>query len=172
MTEEALKFVAENQKNPFFLYLTYTIPHTKYQVPDLGIYADKEWPEDMKIHEAMTSRMDRDIGRLKRLLEELGLAENTLLMFNSGNGAHGQYGAEEFFNTSGELRGVKRSMYEGGVRSPMFACWPGAIFTGTVSDHISASWDMLPTFSELTGEPIHGKTDGLSMRPTRRGKSG
>jgi arylsulfatase A-like enzyme len=170
MTEEAFKFVRENKDRPFFLYLAYTIPHTKYQVPDLGQYRDKDWPENMKIHAAMTSRMDRDVGRLNRLLEELGLAEDTLLMFNSDNGAHGQHGSEKFFNTSGDLRGVKRSMYEGGVRSPMFAYWPKTIAAGTVSEHISASWDMLPTFAELTGEPFHGETDGLSMLPTLLGK--
>lgn len=170
MTEEALKFVSENKDSPFFLYLAYTIPHTKYQVPELGQYAKTDWPENMKIHAAMTSRMDRDVGRLMRLLERLKLAENTLVMFNSDNGAHGQHGSEQFFNTSGDLRGIKRSMYEGGVRSPMFAYWPGMIKAGTVSDHMSAFWDMLPTFSHLTGEPMKGETDGISMMPTLLGK--
>jgi arylsulfatase A len=169
MTEEALGFIEENREHPFFLYLAYTIPHTKYQVPDLGIYKDRDWPENMKTHAAMTSRMDRDVGRLMRRLEELGLAENTLVLFNSDNGAHGENGSEEFFNTSGELRGIKRTMYEGGVRSPMFAYWPGTIKPGTVSDHLSAFWDMLPTLSELTGEPIRGDTDGISMLPTLLG---
>jgi len=170
-TEEALKFVEENQKTPFFLYLAYTIPHTKYQVPDLGIYEETDWPENMKIHAAMTSRMDRDVGRLIRHLKELGLLENTLVFFNSDNGAHGEQGSEEFFNTSGELRGIKRSMYEGGVRSPMFAFWPGKVAAGSVSDHPSAFYDMLPTLSELTGEPVQGKTDGISFLPTLLGQS-
>ena len=126
----------------------------------------------MKIHAAMTSRMDRDVGRVSRLIEELGLAEDTLIMFNSDNGAHGQAGSGKFFKTSGDLRGFKRSMYEGGVRSPMFAYWPGKIKPGTVNDHISASWDMLPTFSELVGEPVKGPTDGISMLPTLLGKPG
>jgi len=171
MTEEALKFVTDNKEKPFFLYLAYTIPHTKYQVPELAGYVDPEWPENMKIHASMTSRMDRDVGRLIRKLEELGLAEKTLVMFNSDNGAHGQFGSEAFFNTSGELRDIKRSMYEGGVRSPMLAYWPGTIAAGSESDHISAFWDMLPTLSELTGEPVQGGTDGLSMLPTLLGKS-
>ncbi|WP_136060783.1 sulfatase-like hydrolase/transferase [Pontiella sulfatireligans] len=170
MTEEALKFVSENKTRPFFLYLAYTIPHTKYQVPDLGQYADKDWPEKMKIHAAMTSRMDRDVGRLMQQLEKLKLSENTLVIFNSDNGAHGEQGSEKFFNTSGELRGIKRSMYEGGVRSPMFAYWPGTIRAGTVSDHMSAFWDMLSTFSELTGEPVRGDTDGISMLPSLLGR--
>jgi len=169
-TEEALKFVEENKETPFFLYLAYTIPHTKYQVPELGMYADMDWPENMKKHAAMTSRMDRDVGQLIRHLEELGLMENTLVLFNSDNGAHGEQGSEEFFDTSGELRGIKRSMYEGGVRSPMFAYWPGKVPAGTVSDHPSVFYDMLPTLSELTGESVQGPTDGISFLPTLLGQ--
>ncbi|VGO20383.1 arylsulfatase [Pontiella sulfatireligans] len=171
MTVEALKFIDENQKKPFFLYLAYTIPHISYQVPDLAQYKDKDWPKNMKIHAAMTSRMDRDIGAIKRRLEELGLAENTLITFNSDNGAHGQFGSLEFFKTSGKLRGKKRLMYEGGVRSPMIAYWPGKVPAGTVNDHISAFWDMLPTLAELTGEPVQGKTDGISMLPALLGRN-
>ncbi len=171
MTEEALSFINTHAETPFFLYLAYTIPHTRYQVPDLAQYEGRDWPKNMKIHAAMTSRMDRDIGTIKRRLEELELAENTLIMFNSDNGAHGQFGSEEFFNTSGNLRDIKRSMYEGGVRSPMIAYWPGKVPAGRVSDHLSAFWDMLPTLAELTGEPVQGKTDGISMLPTLLGKS-
>ena len=90
-------------------------------------------------------------------------------MFNSDNGAHGKAGTEAFFKPSGKLRGIKRMMYDGGIRSPMFAYWPGTIEAGSVSKHISAFWDMLPTFSELTGEPINGHTDGISMLPTLLG---
>ena len=168
-TEEAFTFIKENKKNPFFLYLAYTIPHVKYQVPDLAQYKDKDWPENMKIHAAMTSRMDGDVGDLVRLLRKLGIEDNTLIIFNSDNGAHGQFGSLEFFKTSGELRDKKRSMYEGGVRSPSFAYWPGKVPAGTVSNHLSAFWDILPTFSELTGEPVKGETDGISMLPTLLG---
>lgn len=149
--------------------MAYTIPHVKYQVPDLAQYKDQEWPENMKIHAAMTSRLDKDVGRLISLLEELKLAENTLIIFSSDNGAHGQFGSFEFFRTSGELRDKKRSLYEGGVRSPTFAYWPGTVPPGTVTDHISAFWDVLPTLSELTGEPVRGETDGISFLPTLLG---
>lgn len=169
MTVEALEFIEESRDNPFFLYLAYTIPHISYQVPDLAQYSDRDWPENMKIHAAMTSRMDRDIGVIKRRLEEMGIADNTLIMFNSDNGAHGKFGSEEFFNTSGELRGIKRSMYEGGVRSPMIAYWPSKISAGGVTDHISAFWDILPTLSELTGVPVEGSCDGISLLPTLLG---
>ncbi len=170
MTDEAMKFIDQNQDQPFFLYLAYTIPHTGYQVPDLAQYEDLDWPQNMKIHAAMTSRMDRDIGAIRRQIEALGLAENTLIMFNSDNGAHGQFGSNEFFNTAGDLRGVKRSMYEGGVRSPMMAYWPGKIEAGSTSDHLSAFWDILPTFAELSGEKVVGETDGISLLPTLLGK--
>ncbi len=171
MTEKALGFLKENEKNPFFLYLAYCIPHTKWQVPELGQYEDKEWPENMKIQAAMVSRMSRDVGRIVKLLENMGLDKNTLILFNSDNGAHGQGETLEFFKTSGELRGKKRSMFDGGVRSPMFAYWPGTVPSGTVSNHISAFWDFLPTLSDLTGEPIIGDTDGISMLPTLVGAS-
>lgn len=170
MTVEALKFIEKNKSQPFFLYLAYTIPHTAYQVPDLAQYEDKDWPKNMKIHAAMTSRMDRDIGAIKRRLEALGLAENTLIMFNSDNGAHGEGGSLKFFNTSGELRGKKRLMYDGGVRSPMIAYWPGKVAAGSVSDHLSSFWDMLPTLAELSGEPVQGETDGISMLSALLGK--
>ena len=169
-TQEAFQFVKKNAEQPFFLYLAYTIPHIKYEVPDLAQYADKDWPENMKIHAAMTSRMSKDVGRLVALLRNLGLEENTLIIFSSDNGAHGQMGSLEFFQTSGKLRDKKRSMYEGGVRTPTFAYWPGKVPAGATTDHVSAFWDVLPTLSELTGEPIRGNTDGVSFLPTLLGQ--
>lgn len=179
MTEEAIEWITTHKDQPMFLYLAYCIPHTRWQVPDLGIYKDKDWmvepgknqPADrFKVQAAMVTRMDRDIGRIKRLLEKLGIAEDTLIMFNSDNGAHGMGGTKEFFGTNGELRGIKRDMYEGGVRSPMIAYWPGKVPAGTVSDHVSAFWDFLPTMAELTGETVQGPVDGISMLPTLLGQ--
>lgn len=169
-TKEAYEFVEQNQNTPFFLYLAYTIPHVKYQVPDLAQYKEKDWPENMKIHAAMTSRMSKDVGGLVELLRKLGLEENTLIIFSSDNGAHGLFGSLEFFKTSGELRDKKFSMYEGGVRTPTFAYWPGKVPSGKTTSHISAFWDLLPTLSELTGEQIKGRTDGISFLPTLLGK--
>lgn len=171
MTEEAVSLITENKDKPMFLYLAYCIPHTEWRVPELGDYADKDWPEEhFKIQAAMVSRMDRDIGRIKRLLEELGIADNTLIMFNSDNGAHAQGGTREFFATTGGLKKSKRYVYEGGIRSPMFAYWPGKVPAGTTSDHMSAFWDLLPTMAEFTGEPVKGSTDGISMLPTLLGE--
>ena len=171
MTEEAIEWIRANKEKPLFLYLAYCIPHTWWQVPDLDIYKEEDWPEKhLQIQAAMVSRMDRDIGRIKRLIETLGLAENTLIIFNSDNGAHGQGLTREFFDTTGGLNGKKRMMTEGGVRSPMLAYWPGMIKAGSTSDHLSAFWDFLPTMAELTGEPVRGKTDGISMVPELLGR--
>jgi arylsulfatase A-like enzyme len=170
MTEEAISWLTENRQKPMFLYLAYCIPHTHWQVPDLGIYAGEEWPEKkFNIQAAMVSRMDRDIGRIKRHLEALGLAKNTLIIFNSDNGAHGRGGTREFFKATAGLKGKKRQLTEGGVRSPMFAYWPGRIAAGTASVHLSAFWDFLPTLSELTEEKMEGIADGISMLPTLLG---
>jgi len=172
MTEEAVTWITENKDQPMFLYLAYCIPHTEWRVPELGDYADQDWPEEhFKIQAAMVSRMDRDIGRIKRLLEELGIADNTLIMFNSDNGAHAQGGTREFFATTGGLKKSKRYVYEGGIRSPMFAYWPGKVPAGSTSDHMSAFWDLLPTLAEFTGEPVKGSTDGISMLPTLLGEA-
>ena len=170
-TEKAISFIKKNENNPFFLYLAYTIPHLRLQVPDLAQYENKKWPLNMKIQAAMISRMSKDIGVIVDLIKKLGLEKNTLIMFNSDNGAHGKAGTLDFFKPSGNLKGIKRTMYEGGLRSPMVAYWPGKINAGTKNDHLSAFWDMLPTFSELTGEPIVGNSDGISMLPTLLGKN-
>ena len=125
MTEEAISWITSNQEKPMFLYLAYCIPHVWWQVPDLGMYKDMDWPQNhFNVQAAMVSRLDRDIGRIRRCLEELDIADNTLIIFNSDNGAHGRGGTLEFFEASGNLRGKKRMMTEGGLRSPMVAYWP------------------------------------------------
>ena len=170
-TEKALGYIKENKDHPFFLYLAYTIPHLQWQVPDYEQYENKDWSKNMKIQAAMISRMSKDVGRLSNLLKRLKIDEKTLIIFSSDNGAHGKGETLKLFKSSGNLKGKKRDMYDGGVRSPTFAYWPGTIEEGEVSDHISAFWDVLPTLSELTGEPIIGKSDGISMMPTLFGNS-
>lgn len=169
MTAEALKFIDDNQKKPFFLYLPYCIPHASFQVPELGEYEQKDWTKKQKAEAAMITRLDRDVGRLTRRIEKLGLTSNTLLIFTSDHGTHGARGLANFFNSSGKLRGVKRSMYEGGLRVPMIACWPGQVPAGVESDHISAFWDILPTFADLSGGKPSAKHDGISMLPSLLG---
>jgi len=166
LVTEALTFIEQNSDNPFFLYLPFTIPHTNFEVPDLGIYADKDWTENQKTQAAMISRMDSDIGRIFDLLQQLKIDENTLVFFTSDNGAHGQGGTLQHFNASGDLRAKKGMMYEGGLRVPMVVRWPGKIRQGSESEHVSAFWDMMPTLGELVDAPIPEVCDGLSFLPT------
>ena len=172
LTEEALGFVKKNKDNPFFLYLAYTIPHTAFQVPDLAQYKDmKGWTPSQKCQAAMISRMDGDVGKLVALLKELGLEEDTLVIFASDNGAHGGGGTLGFFNGSGPLKGKKYTPYEGGNRVPMIAYWPGKIKPGIVTNHISAFYDVMPTIGELVGQDPKDGTDGISFLPTLLGKT-
>ena len=178
-TQEALVFLEQNRDRPFFLYLAFTIPHANneagnkgMEVPSLGQYADKDWPEPQKGHAAMITRMDSDIGRLMAQLKKLGLDGNTLVMFSSDNGPHKEGGADpDFFQSSGPLRGYKRALYEGGIRVPMIARWPGRIEAGSASDHASAFWDFLPTCCELVGAKAPEGIDGVSMVPTLLGQA-
>jgi arylsulfatase A-like enzyme len=162
LANEALEFVRRNKEEPFFLYVPFTIPHGKFQVPEQGEYADKDWPAQWKNIAAMITRMDKDVGRLMALLKELGLDEKTLVFFASDNGAGYQ---PKFFQSSGPLRGMKRDMYEGGLRSPSIARWPGKIQAGVVSDQVWAFWDFMPTAAELVGEKTPKNTDGISILP-------
>ncbi len=120
---------------------------------------------------AMMENLDNQVGQLLELLKELGVDENTLVTFASDNGAHREGGHDpDFWDSNGPLRGIKRDLYDGGIRSPFLARWPGTIQSGSVSDHISAFWDVLPTMAELTGQPIPEQVDGISFLPTLRGK--
>lgn len=162
MTEEALQFVRQNQSRPFFLDLSYTLPHQKLEVPDLGQYEAETWDPNLKTLAAMISRLDRDVGRMMALLKELKIDTNTLVLFASDNGAAYQ---DKLFNHSGPLRGRKRDLYEGGVRTPAIARWPGQIPSGVTSDQIWAFWDVLPTLAELTGQTPPTGLDGISILP-------
>jgi len=176
--DEAIKFVERNKQRPFFLYFSPTIPHANneaggkgMEVPSLGDYAELDWPEPQKGHAAMISRLDADVGRLLGKLKELGLDGKTLVFFTSDNGPHREGGANPNFNDSnGPLRGIKRDLYDGGIRVPMIARWPGKIRPGTQSDHISAFWDFLPTACELAGVQPPEDIDGISYLPTLLGE--
>jgi arylsulfatase A-like enzyme len=171
MTEEALGFLDRNHDQPFFLTVTYTIPHANNQggelgmeVPDLGIYANKPWPDPAKGHAAMISRMDSDIGRMMARLDELGITDDTIVLFTSDNGPHREGGNDPDFNDSnGPLRGIKRDLYEGGIRVPLIVRWPNHTPRAAVSDQVGAFWDFLPTFTELTGAPTPANLDGQSL---------
>ena len=180
-TDRALKFLDREHDKPFFLYLPYTIPHTNnelgratgdgMEVPDYGSYADKDWPNPEKGFAAMIERLDRDVGRILDKLRERGMDEDTIVFFTSDNGPHREGGHDpDFFGSRGPLRGIKRDLYEGGIRVPTLARWPGKIEPGQVSDQAWAFWDVLPTLAELGGAMPPGDTDGISMVPTLLGK--
>lgn len=168
MAEEALQFIRTNSQKPFFLYLAFTIPHAKIQVPDLGPYESESWDPNLKKLAAMVTRLDRDVGRVVSLLKELNLDERTLVFFASDNGAAHQ---DKLFAHSGPLRGYKRDMYEGGLRSPSIAWWPGKIAAGVTSQQVWAFWDFLPTMAELTGQQAPAGLDGVSVLPALLRKS-
>ena len=179
-TEKALDFVKRNAEDPFFLYLAYTIPHFSdypsntpehFMVPSDEPYTDRPWPQTAKNYAAMITRMDRDVGRIMQLIKKLGLDENTIVFFTSDNGPYkGSLIPIEFFGSNGILRGGKRDLYEGGIRIPMIARWPGKIMPCQVSDQVWAFWDFLPTAAELVGLPAPKGIDGISMLPALLGR--
>ena len=158
ITAEALKWLEQHKSGPFFLYYSPTLPHANneggqngMEVPDLGPYANTDWPPQQKAHAAMISRMDADVGRLMDLIKKLGLDSNTLVFFSSDNGPHREGGNDPDFNDSnGLLKGIKRDLTEGGIRVPFIARWPGKIAPG-VSQFAGGFQDMMPTLAELAG---------------------
>jgi arylsulfatase A-like enzyme len=141
------------------------------EVPDLGIYTERDWPQPQKGTAAMVSRMDRDVGTIVNLLGELGL-ENTIVLFTSDNGPHREGGNDpDFFNSNGSLKGIKRSLHEGGIRVPMIAWWPGHIQAGSTQDHVAAFWDLMPTLADLAQarEFVPAEIDGKSFQAALTG---
>ena len=180
-TEKALGFIRRRDPRPFFLYLTYTVPHADnelgaysgngMEVPSDEPYSSQSWPQVEKNFAALVTRMDRDIGRILATLGEAGASEDTLIVFTSDNGPHREGGhSPDFFGSRGPLRGIKRDVYEGGIRVPFLVRWPGKIRGGQVSDQVLAFWDMLPTFSELTGQHAPEGIDGISVLQAWLGK--
>ncbi len=168
-TDFALDFIRNQEKDPFFLYIPYTIPHAKFEVPELGPYADKNWSDEEKNYAAMVTRMDRDIGRIIALLEELEIDDETIVFFCSDNGAVRRW--EGTFDSSAHLKGRKRDMYEGGIRSPMIARYPGVIAPGSTSDLVWYFPDVLPTLADIAGAEVPENIDGVSVLPTLHGKN-
>lgn len=200
--KKTLEFIETNKDKPFFAFMPLVQPHAELLVPDDEIFAqfDGEFEEDpnrkpnhtssnygkdidikkycsqdkpLATYASMIVRIDRYVGEVVAKLEELGIADNTLVIFVSDNGPHIEGGANPaFFNSSGGLRGVKRDLYEGGIRTPFIAVWPEKIKAGSSSDHVSAFWDMMPTFADLAGAETPASIDGISFLPTLLGKKG
>lgn len=193
--QKTLAFIENHKDSSFFLFIPTVLPHAELQGPEDEYYRQYEHAFDETPHHgsdygpgatvagyasvdkpratfaAMVSRMDAYVGQVLDKLDELGLTDNTLVIFSSDNGPHQEGGADpEFFNSAGGLRGVKRDLYEGGIRTPLIAHWPNHIAAGSVSDHIGAFWDIMPTLVELTGAPRPHYTDGISLLPTLLGQ--
>ncbi len=187
--EEALAFLEKNKAKPFFLYLPFTVPHVALQVPEdaLAEYKGKlgdDPPYDGKksgylphetpraAYAAMVTRMDRSVGRIMEKLKALGLEKDTLVLFTSDNGpTHNAGGADStFFNSAGKLRGLKGSVYEGGIRVPLIAYMPGTIKAGSTFDTQLYFPDILPTLCEFAGAKVPDKIDGISFRPVLVGQ--
>ncbi|WP_344682528.1 arylsulfatase, partial [Saccharopolyspora taberi] len=164
-------FVAHNRNRPFLLFYTPNLPHAPQDVPTDEPYSDRPWPEGDRAHAAQITRLDGYVGRLLEALRENGLDENTIVLFASDNGAH-EEGRPPFdpqrFGGSGPLRGYKRNLYEGGIRTPLLAWSPKLLpeTAGTVTDQLWAFWDLLPTLADFAGAAVPSDLDGISLRET------
>lgn len=174
---EAKRWVEAQRDKPFFLFYAPTIPHgnneargAEMEVPDLGEYADKPWPEAEKRKAAMIARLDSQVGALLDTLREQGLDDNTLVIFSSDNGPHREGADPEFLDSNGALRGIKRDLFEGGIRVPLVARWPGQIAAGATPNLPAYFPDVLPTLAQIVGTKLDAPTDGLSFLPTLRGQ--
>jgi arylsulfatase A-like enzyme len=177
IADETLTWVRSVKDRPFFLFYAITLPHGRHEIDDVGIYQDKPWSAVQKAYAAQVTRLDRDVGRLVALLKELGLDKSTLVMFSGDNGSSFAENSEigKLFDQTmgGQLRGFKRTLYEGGLRNPSFAWWPGVVPAGRVTDEPRAFWDSLPTAGELAGAklPSGFQPDGHSLVSFLKGGS-
>jgi arylsulfatase A len=184
IANKALDFIRENRANPFFCYLPLTIPHWELLVPEdsLAEYRGKfeerpfldnhyaNQPESRAAYAAMITRMDRDVGRIMALIGELGLDKDTLVFFTSDNGPAMPIRGDDYFRSKGPLRGHKGNFYEGGIRVPMIARWPGKIAPATVNNHPWAFHDFMPTAAEVAGARPPAGIDGISVLPALLGR--
>ena len=199
--EATLRFIEENKDTTFFAYVPLVLPHAELISPNdsllqyfQGKFAEKPYlptepytsdygpdiiPQQYcsqdspyAVFASMVTRLDAYVGQIITKLEELGIKKNTIIMFASDNGPHEEGGANpDFFNSAGGLRGVKRDLYEGGIRTPMIVVWPDKVKAGSTSNHISAFWDIMPTCAEIAGVQLKSETDGISFLPELLGQT-
>jgi arylsulfatase A len=165
---DMLRWLRENAEKPFFMFYAITLPHARHEIDDFGIYADKPWSDREKAYAAQVTRIDSDVGQLLDTLQELGIADNTLVIFTGDNGSSFPPESEigsRFNQASNGLRGYKRGLYEGALRQAGIAWWPGTVPAGRVDHQPWAFWDLMPTFVELSGAtpPVGYETNGLSL---------
>ena len=191
--EKALTFIQKNKSKPFFLYLPFTLPHAELRVTDAMLKEfqnpdgsskfppEKPFKKQGDLHTqaqphaalaAMITHLDRDVARILDAVKQAGLDDNTYIFFTSDNGPHMEGGGDpEYFNSSGPFRGIKRDLYEGGIRMPLVIRAPGKVPVGKVSNVPWAFWDILPTFCDLAGAKIPKDIDGFSFVPAIAGKT-
>ena len=169
-TDAALEFMRERRDRPFLLFLSLQGVHAPMDGAISETYASRDWPEVEKVFASMLEKVDLNTGRVLNEIARLGLDGRTVVFFSSDNGPHAEGGHDAaFFNSSGLLRGIKRDLTEGGLRVPLIVRWPGIVRPHSVSAHVSASWDLLPTFAALAGVPTPAGIDGISLLPTLSG---
>jgi uncharacterized sulfatase len=176
--DETLKFITDHRDKPFFVYCAWTLPHANNEdpvhgVPSLEPYTSRDWPEPNRRHAAMVTYLDAQVGKLLDHLDQLGLADNTIVLFTSDNGPHTESGGNDpaFFQSSGPFRGTKRSLTDGGIRVPLIVRWPAAIAPGSISGRISYQADIMPTLAQIAGTSAPTAKDGLSLLPALRGQT-
>ncbi|QDV25535.1 arylsulfatase [Aureliella helgolandensis] len=183
--DAALEFIRSHQNQPFFAYLPYTPPHGIFDIPDQdpawAIYQSHDWPEPARRYAAMVSMLDRQVGEVLALLSELGLDDNTLVVFSGDNGGNDYFKSPKFPRgvhlankhpqTGIEYRGTKGTLYEGGLRIPFVARWPGKITAGSESPFVGYFPDILPTVAEMTGAQAPSDIDGVSLLPQLIGET-
>jgi arylsulfatase A-like enzyme len=172
IADRSFAFIRKNKKRQFFLYACYTLPHAKFEGPDVAPYENEPWTKGQKTYAAMVTRADRHVGRVLDTLKENGLEQNTVVLVTSDNGAHfGEEKGFEFFRSNGPLRGEKGQLYEGGIRVPMLVRWPGVVKPKITN---AAPWcfqDIMPTFAEIAGVPPPRNIDGVSVLPLLKGST-
>lgn len=171
IAQRSFDFLKANRDRPFFLYACYTLPHAKFEIPDLAPYQDQPWTKGQKTYAAMITRADRYIGTILGMLNQYQLDNDTVVFITSDNGAHsGEEKGFEFFRSNGSLRGEKTQLYDGGIRVPMIVRWPGRVKPGAVSSLPWAFWDVMPTMAELAGAKAPAGIDGISVVPELTGR--
>ncbi len=182
MIEETLGFIDRQKDEPFFLYLSYTLPHANNEawretgdgtaVPDLGIYTHRDWTKQNKGQAAMIVYLDEMVGQVVRRLEAHDLIDDTVIFFTSDNGPHCEAGNDvPFFNANGPVTGIKRAVYDGGIRVPLIVQWPGRVEAGATTPLMAGAVDFMATAADMAGVKLETNTNGISFLPTLLGKS-
>jgi arylsulfatase A-like enzyme len=191
--EHAMQFINQKHQQPFFIFLSYTLPHAALSVPHDKVYDDyvkqfnekplteNEWkkydggsfePYPHAAYAAMVSRLDKYVGEVMQSIKEQNIEHNTIVIFTSDNGPHKEGNNDpDFFNSNANYKGIKRDLYEGGIKEPFIISWKGNIKAGTTNSYTGAFWDLFPTFQEAAGIKVSKNIDGISILPTLKGNN-